>query len=314
MRARLRKVLLLSAVAGIVALLALEPGRDKALAVSPPGGDAAPKGDPFKASPARLDFPGRRAPGSVHGDLFGSPPAPPQPGTIAAPPLSPAAPPVPYRFAGIFRSGAEKEVLISKGDVVIAIKEGDTLDGTYRVTSIGAERIELVYLPLGATERILVSSILDLAEPAKAAAPAQPSAAPVAEGGPAQLSWEGPQRVTAGASFTVALRVSTQEPLRAAPMQLRFEPALLEALSVRPGKFFGQGSFSYRVSPDGAIFVGASSSGAAPGTDAELVVVTFRPLKAGATAELKMTALSLQGAAGRAVAHEQLSPFRTAIQ
>jgi hypothetical protein len=120
--------------------------------------------------------------------------------------------------------------------------------------------------------------------------------------------------VQAGASFTVSLRVNTQEPLHAAPMQLRFEPGVLEPVAVRPGSFFGQGNFSYRVSPEGSIFVGATSPAAAPGADAELVIVTFRPIKRGAVAELSMSALSLQGAAGRAIAHEQPSAFRTSIQ
>jgi len=94
---------------------------------------------------------------------------------------------------------------------------------------------------------------------------------------PAQLRWEGPARVSAGKSFSVALRVSSGQQVRASPMQLSFKPELLEALGVRAGKFFGEGSFSYRINPDGSIFVGASTSGAAPGADAELLVVTFRP-------------------------------------
>ncbi|MGH8706261.1 MAG: cohesin domain-containing protein, partial [Burkholderiales bacterium] len=250
----------------------------------------------------------------------GAPPPPPQPAAAAASAPAPVAPPVPYRFAGKVRKGAEEEVLISKGDLVFAIKIGDTLDGMYRVESIGADRIELLYLPLGTRDRIVVSSTLDgerAAAPVAAApvpAPAQASPAPVADGRPAQLRWEGPERVQAGASFSVALRVNTKEALRAAPMQLRFEPGVLEPVNVRPGKFFGQGNFSYRVNPEGSIFVGATSPAAAPGSDAELLVVTFRPIKRGATAELSMSALSLQGAAGRAIAHEQLAAFRTAIQ
>jgi hypothetical protein len=108
--------------------------------------------------------------------------------------------------------------------------------------------------------------------------------------------------------------VSTSEPLRAAPMQLRFAPDVLQPVNVRPGKFFGQGTFSYRVNPEGSIFVGASSPAAAAGNDAELVIVTFRPIKSGTTAELSMGALSLQGASGRAIAHERPGAFRTAIQ
>jgi hypothetical protein len=129
----------------------------------------------------------------------------------------------------------------------------------------------------------------------------------------AQLRWDGPQRVRAGADFTVALRLTYDQPLRSAPMQLRFEPGVLEARSVRPGKVLGQGNFSYRVDADGAIFVGATSSGQAPGTDAELLLVTFRPLKAGATAELNMASLSLRGMAGRSVAHAQFAAFRAPI-
>jgi hypothetical protein len=89
---------------------------------------------------------------------------------------------------------------------------------------------------------------------------------------------------------------------------------VLQAVNVRPGKFFGQGSFTYRVNAEGSIFVGASSPAAAAGDNAELVVVTFRPIKRGITAELSMSALSLQGASGRAIAHKQLGAFRTSIQ
>jgi hypothetical protein len=231
------------------------------------------------------------------------------------------APPVPYRFAGRVRKGAEEEFLLSKGDLIFPVKEGDTLDGTYRVVAVKAEGIELLYLPLGTTERIIVSSVLDVDPPAAVAAaprPAtpsapQPSAAPAADGKPAQLRWEGPARVQAGTRFSVALRVSSQEPLRATPMQLRYPHGVLEPLEVRPGKFIGKGAFSYRVS-EGSIFVGALAPSTAPGSDAELLVVTFRPLKQGATAELSMTALSLQGLAGRAIAHEQPAAFRAAIQ
>jgi hypothetical protein len=120
--------------------------------------------------------------------------------------------------------------------------------------------------------------------------------------------------VRAGKSFSVALRVSSGQELHASPMLLSFEPGVLEPLSVRAGKFFGQGNFSYRVNPDGSIFVGASTSGAAPGADAELLVVTFRPIKAGATAEVNLSSVALQGEAGRAIAHDRISAFRTAIQ
>lgn len=322
----MRKFLLFGGLASIVGYLLLdEPAKSPGVAVAQSEraeARAAAKAVP----PERLELPERRGFARTYGELFRAPPpapAPekkPQPAPVAA---APVAPPVPYRFAGKVLKGPEQEVLVSKGDLVFPVKVGDTLDGMYRVESISAERIEILYLPLGTRERIAVSSALDAeraqaplaAAPVPAAAPPAPATASAGpSAGPAQLRWEGPERVEGGASFSVALRVSTSEPLRAAPMQLRFAPDVLQPVNVRPGKFFGQGSFTYRVNPEGSIFVGASSPAAAVGNDAELVVVTFRPIKRGTTAELSMGALSLQGASGRAIAHEQPGAFRTAIQ
>jgi Cohesin domain len=328
MTVRVQKSLLWGSLAAVAAYVLLdEPARQPglALAQSPNTESRAPKAPPAE----RLDLPDRRGLSGAQGELFAAPP-PPAPKSVAkkaqppAPvPAAPVAPPMPYRFAGKIINGSEQELFVAKGDSVIPVKVGDTLDGLYKVESISAERIEIVYLPLGTRDRIAVSSALD-AEPTQAplaAAPAPTPAAPntasasaATNGGPAQLRWEGPDRVAAGESFTVTLRVSTSELLRAAPMQLRFAPDVLQPVNVQPGKFFGQGNFTYRVNSDGSIFVGASSPAAAAGDDAELVVVTFRPIKGGTTAELRMGALNLQGASGRAIAHEQPSAFRTAIQ
>lgn len=312
MRAGLRKLLLFGALAAVVGLLLYDKPAKKAEVAFAKADRASQRASSANSAEA-LRLPERQGLARARGELFGAPPPPPQqaaPAPAAAP--VPVSPPVPYRFAGKLLKGSEEEVLVSKGEIVFPVKPGDTLDGTYRVESIGPERIELVYLPLGSRDRIAVTSVLET-ERDPAAAPAQPQPAPAASGAPAQLRWEGPERVQAGSNFNVALRVSTKEPLRAAPMQLRFEPDVLEPVVVRPGKFFGEGSFSYRVNPAGSIFVGASSQPAAPGTDAELVIVTFKPIKRGATAELSMSALSLQGVAGRTIAHEQVSAFRTVI-
>ena len=239
----------------------------------------------------------------------------------------PVAPPNPYKVAGKVVQGGVARVFLVSGDRVYEAKEGDELDGGYRVAVIASDRIELLYVPLGTKETMPVVSLIggetQATAPVPAAAPAAAGGSPAPAPGtpsaapdpskPAQLRWEGPERVRAGASFSVALRVSSGESLRATPMQLRYEPDVLEALGVRAGKFFGQGNFSYRIG-DGSIFVGASASGAAPGTDAELLVVTFRPIKAGAMAEVKVSALTLQGNGGRTIVHAATPAFRTAIQ
>ena len=304
---RLRKPLLFGVLAVVVGLVLYDRPRTPTAVVAAQSGAAS---TPQQRD--ALQLPDARTLGKVRGELFGAPPPPPKP-VAAAPTVAPApvAPPIPYRFAGKVVRGGQEEVLVSKGDLVFAVKAGDTVDGAYKVESVGSEAIEFTYLPLGTRDRVAVASVLDVAPAPAAAAPAPSDA--VAHG-PAQLRWEGPAKVQAGTSFTVALRVSTKEVLHAAPMQLRFEPGVLEAVNVRPGKFFDDGLFSYRVNPAGSIFVGAVSKPLPPGADAELVVVTFKPLKSGATAELGMSSLSLQGAQGRTIPHEQLAVFRAAIQ
>jgi hypothetical protein len=118
-----------------------------------------------------------------------------------------------------------------------------------------------------------------------------------------------------GTQFSVALHVTSAQPVRAAPMQIKVNSALFETVAVKPGQFFSDGThnFSYRVSPDGSIFVGATNPNPVPVTDAELVVLTLLPLKAAPTAELSIASVNLQGAAGRAITLDPLVAFKTAI-
>ena len=103
--------------------------------------------------------------------------------------------------------------------------------------------------------------------------------------------------------------------MRASPMQLKFDPSVLETVAVKPGRFFGQSerNFSYRVNPDGSIFVGASNQGPEAAADAEFIVLTFKPLKTAPAAELSIASVSLQGSAGRMITFDPLVAFKTAI-
>ena len=226
---------------------------------------------------------------------------------------------------------AGTRVFLVKGERVIEATAGEELEGGYRVESIAADHVVLVHVPLGRRESLPLGPLLSTEAsqaPGRAEVSAAPSATPVARlsaptgpasvgpgpAKPAQLRWEGPPKVRAGSTFDVALHISSNQPIRAAPMQLRYEPELLEPVNVRAGRFFGQGSFTYRTNADGSIFVGAAGRGTPPGDDAELVVLTFRSKKAGTTAQLEVSSLALQGAAGSTLAHGDLSIFRTAIQ
>lgn len=298
-----------------------------------PSGPAPKAGAPAAAASAARTAPGpfaalpsREAMGRPAGEPFGSHARTPPPSraAIAPQPVAPSAPPMPYRVAGLVVQGGATQVVLAKGDRVITVREGETLDDGYRVEAIKSDSVTLVYLPMNARETLPLVSALGIdAPPARAAAPAAPAAAQssppanagVAQAGdarPAQLRFEGPAKVIAGSNFNVALKVTSEQPVRASPLQLNYDAALLEPIGVRAGDFFASGSFSYRINPKGSIHVGALGSGEVA-SDAEFLVVTFRPIRAGTT-ELKLSSVLLQGATGRAIVHAQPASFRTAIQ
>ena len=259
----------------------------------------------FSQLPEREDIGKRRS------ELFPSQSwTPPAPRVTAAPaaaavPVAPSAPPMPYRVAGRVVHEGGAHVVLAKGDRVLTVREGDTLDDGYRVETISAQGVTLVYIPLELAQQLPVSPGLEL----QASSPAAQRSA--AQERPAQFRWEGPAHTRAGDAFNVTLKVTSPHAVRSAPLQITFDAAVLEALDVRRGGFFADGSFSYRINPTGSIFIGAAGKGAVP-ADAEFFVVTFRPVRAGAT-ELKLSSVLLQGAAGRAIAHDQPAAFRTAV-
>jgi hypothetical protein len=315
-RNRLLGLLVIAGAAAAAVSLVPQPNSPEPEAAKVPSresGEASAPG-PLAALPERETMGKRR--GEAFAARSWTPPPPPR--APAAAPVAapvPVPPPVPYRVAGQVVRGDGAHVVLAKGDAVLAVREGDTLDGGYRVESIAEDRVTLHYLPLGVRHNLAVVSTLGVdAPPARTALAApEPGAAPVALAQrPAQLRWEGPKQVRAGDTFNVALKVTSAQPVRASPLQLGFDAKLLEPVDVRAGGFFAGGMFSYRVNRAGSIFVGASGKGAVA-TDAEIVVVTFRPIRAGATAELTVSSLLLQGAAGRAIAHDRPAAFRTTI-
>ena len=315
MRARTRKALLFAVLAVIVAYAAFDSGdgglwtriasRDAAKGDAGQDGESGAQGAGAEKRAGRFALPERAPLGEPREELFGSqswqPPAP----KVAAAPAAPVAPPMPYRFAGKLLQDGKLQVFLAKGDEVVSAREGETLDGTYRVESIDDAQITLLYLPLKHKESIPVNSSLPLAEAPKAQDTAKA----------AQLLWEGPQSVKLGTQFSVALRVTTAQPVYASPMQFQFDPKLLETVAVKPGRFFSQDArnFSYRVNPEGSIFIGASKRSHTLADDAEFLVLTFRPLKPAPVAELSIASLNLQGPAGRAIAFDPLGAFKTAI-
>jgi hypothetical protein len=277
-------------------------GQAPAMAQSRPA-EAEPQGakpdERFGALPSRAPL------GAPRGTLFEAPP-PPKP---AAPPPAearPTPPALPYRVAGTLTHDGVKKVVLVRGERVLTVEEGDTLEGGYRVEAINNDEITLVYVPLDTRERLAVASAAAAATPAASASTGGSLYSP-------QLRWEGPEQVRSGNVFNLALKVTSSEPLRAAPLRLSYDAHLLEPVAVRPGKLFGaDASFSYRIDPSGSIVVSAAGAAAAA-TDAELVIVTFKPMRPAPVAEVRLASLQLQRAAGAAAPSEPIAAFRTAI-
>lgn len=339
MRKPPRIVVFLAILAAVGAWVALD--RRPEVTAPRAAADAASTDSTRNAAEFRAGLPERAPLARAGKDPFSSRSwAPPAPKPAAAPVAAPApvAPPLPYRYVGELVLPAGTQVFLARGDDTFRVSEGQTLDGEYRVESLKPGEMVFVHLATGQQQTMRFSlpgedtdaqarAILRSAggparapAPAPVAAPGAMAAAPAAASPanePARLRWEGPASAKAGSSFNVALRMtSAGAQIRSAPMEVRFDPKLLEPVSVRPGRYFGSdgANFGYRINGEGSIYIGVSNRASpAPANDAELLVLTFKPIKAGTSAELSVAALNLQGPAGRAIAYTAAGAFRTTI-
>lgn len=71
-------------------------------------------------------------------------PPPPPP----AKPPPPSAPPLPFQYMGKLEEGGQTLVFLSQQQRTLAVRQGETVDGVYRVDRISPESIVFVYLPL----------------------------------------------------------------------------------------------------------------------------------------------------------------------
>src|SRR5437879_11179951 len=196
------------------------------------------------ASSVPLALPERSQLGKLSTQLFASRSwQPPAPKISPAPhvPPAPTAPSMPYRYAGKLVQGGQQSVLLARGDMLFPVNEGDTLDGAYRVESIGETQVTQTYLPLASEERIPVDSSLPVAsaatrlDPAAAAGGGQAASATAAPARPAQLLWEGPQQVKLGTRFEVVLRVTSRQPSKLCPCNCALTRRILNSEGRSPG-------------------------------------------------------------------------------
>ena len=86
------------------------------------------------------------------------PPPPPKPRYVAPPPPPPpTAPPLPYKFTGSFQEPGQKLVVyLSRGDKLYSVSAGDILEGTYKIESINAGQLVILYLPLNISQNLRI--------------------------------------------------------------------------------------------------------------------------------------------------------------
>jgi hypothetical protein len=69
--------------------------------------------------------------------------APPPP-----PPPKPQAPPLPFTYMGKLIDEGRIVLFLTHGDHNLIVRQGDTIDGTWRVDAVTEQRLSLTYLPL----------------------------------------------------------------------------------------------------------------------------------------------------------------------
>ncbi len=67
---------------------------------------------------------------------------------------TPTAPPLPYTLMGSYEQEDKTLYFLVKGDRVFDAKEGDVLEGTYRVDGVSNGQLKFTYLPLDISQEI----------------------------------------------------------------------------------------------------------------------------------------------------------------
>jgi hypothetical protein len=74
------------------------------------------------------------------------------------PPPAPQAPPLPFAYMGKIMEGGEVVVFLTKQDRNYLVKQGETIDGTYRVDDIKGTTMVLTYLPLNQQQILAIGA------------------------------------------------------------------------------------------------------------------------------------------------------------
>lgn len=131
-----------------------------------------------------------------------------------------------------------------------------------------------------------------IAVPAAAGAPSEAadSAVPVVSNDPAvkapMLRWEGPTQVKPGETFALKLWVSSSSGISGFPIQIKYDPQMIEVVDALPGKYLAQNGakvdFGKRVvTGSGMAFITQNRAEGEAKGDGDLLEVKLKALKAG---------------------------------
>src|SRR3954468_15142205 len=154
-------------------------------------------------------FPDRKALGNLVADPFFAPPERSAAAGASAPltPAASAAPPVPYRLAGTAVLGDRSHAVLAKEAAVVIAKQGDKLDGGYRVASVRPDYVTLLRSPDGERAKLPLTPAISImqqqrafderrgAQPISALPTSQPVTSQPGQLPSVQLRWEGPPQI-----------------------------------------------------------------------------------------------------------------------
>jgi hypothetical protein len=78
---------------------------------------------------------------------------------VEAPVLPIGPPALPFRFVGSMTDNQELVVYLGRGEQALVARNGETLEGTYKVVNITGQQIEFEHLPTGEKQTLLFSAV-----------------------------------------------------------------------------------------------------------------------------------------------------------
>ncbi len=148
--------------------------------------------------------------------------------------------------------------------------------------------------------------------------PGGPGALPGAGAtGAVSLSWSGSAEARTGAPVQVSLMLSAAQPVSGAPLQIVYDPQVLQVTEAREGSFFrqgGEGNFSSRIDGSGNIFIAASRvGGGGISGSGDIVTLTVVPLKPVPRTEIRVGSSTVTAITGQPAPLSPLAPFTMTI-